>query len=144
MNYDLRTKVRVPEKGETAMNENVSLNDRELEQVSGGASGGSGGAVVKRAVQELGKPYAWGAVGPEAYDNSGLVSYCLTGVHARLGTTSTFLGWTRVSDPQPGDVCVSASHCGIYVGPGEMIHAPMFGAVVSYGPIQSGMIIVRR
>lgn len=124
------------------MNENMELNERELQQVSGGVSGGSS-AAVKRARQELGKPYAWGAVGPEAYDCSGLVSYCLTGVHARLGTTATFMGWTRVSDPRPGDVCVNSSHCGIYIGGNQMIHAPTFGAVVSVGAVQSGMIFVR-
>lgn len=53
------------------------------------------------------------------------------------------MGWTRVSDPQPGDMCTSAIHCGIYVGPGQMIHAPTFGQTVTYGPIQSDMIIVR-
>lgn len=123
---------------------NNLLKEAELENAAGGAGAGTAAnAVVERAIQELGKPYQWGAVGPEAYDASGLVSYCLTGIHARIGTTSTFMSWPRVSDPQPGDICVSSSHCGIYVGPGQMIHAPTFGAVVSYGGIQGGMIIVR-
>lgn len=121
------------------------LKDRELMKVSGGAGGmaSAGSAALARAIQELGKPYQWGAVGPEAYDCSGLVSYCLSGVHVRLGSTDTFMGWNRVSDPQPGDICTSATHCGIYVGPGQMIHAPTFGQTVTYGPIQSDMIIVR-
>lgn len=125
--------------------ETRELKEKELMEVSGGAGIGTsaGSEVVERAVKELGKPYQWGAVGPEGYDCSGLVSYCLTGVHCRIGTTTTFMGWNRVSNPQPGDICTSATHCGIYVGPGSMIHAPTFGAVVSYAPIQSDMIIVR-
>ena len=122
-------------------------SDAELERVTGGVSPDpaprSFAAIAARAQQELGKPYAWGAVGPSEYDASGLVSYCLTGMHMRIGTEQTFMGWPRVSDPQPGDVCVSSSHCGIYMGPGSMIHAPCMGASVSYGGIQSGMIIVR-
>lgn len=126
-------------------NEFMKLKEKELKVVSGGAGGGqTGSAVVARAIQELGKPYQWGAVGPDAYDCSGLVSYCLTGIHARLGTTTTFMSWPRVSDPQPGDICTSASHCGIYVGPGTMIHAPTFGQSVCYGAIQGDMIIVRK
>lgn len=122
-----------------------SLSDRALEQVVGG-SGVSGGesACYARAKAEIGKPYVWGGVGPQGYDCSGLVSYCLTGIHERIGTVSTFMGWPRVSDPQPGDVCVSSSHCGIYAGPGQMIHAPTFGQMVCVGSIQSGMIIVRK
>ena len=100
-------------------------------------------SIVDRAISELGKPYIWGGVGPSGYDDSGLVSYCLTGIHTRIGTTSTFMGWSRVNNPLPGDICVSSSHCGIYVEPNCMIHAPTYGTVVSYGPIQSDMIIVR-
>lgn len=103
----------------------------------------SGNTVVDRAYGELGKPYAWGAVGPNSYDCSGLVSYCLTGSHSRLGTTGTFMGWTHVSNPQPGDVCVNSHHCGIYIGDGQMIHAPRTGDVVKVSGVHSGMVYVR-
>lgn len=103
----------------------------------------SGNTVVDRAYGELGKPYAWGAVGPSSYDCSGLVSYCLTGSHSRLGTTGTFMGWTHVSNPQPGDVCVNSHHCGIYIGDGQMIHAPRTGDVVKVSGVHSGMVYVR-
>ena len=127
-----------------------------------GNSGGSGGssssgpsynpstgnAVVDRARSQLGKPYKWGATGPSSFDCSGLVSYALTGSYSRIGTTATFMGWSRVSNPQPGDVCVvhnsSRQHCGIYIGNGQMIHAPRTGDVVKVGPVQSGMVFVRR
>ena len=104
----------------------------------------NGGSIVSRAYSQLGKPYEWGAFGPNSFDCSGFVSYCLTGSYTRLGTTLTFMGWTRVSNPQPGDVVTTATHCGIYIGNGQMIHAPHTGDVVKVGPVQSGMIYVRR
>lgn len=104
----------------------------------------NGGTIVSRAYSQLGKPYVWGACGPSSFDCSGFVSYCLTGSYTRLGTTLTFMGWTRVSNPQPGDVVTTATHCGIYIGNGQMIHAPHTGDVVKVGPVQSGMIYVRR
>lgn len=104
----------------------------------------NGGSIVSRAYSQLGKPYEWGAYGPNSFDCSGFVSYCLTGSYSRLGTTLTFMGWTRVSNPQPGDVVTTATHCGIYIGNGQMIHAPHTGDVVKVGPVQSGMIYVRR
>lgn len=103
----------------------------------------SGNSVVNRAYSQLGKPYEWGAVGPNSFDCSGLVSYCLTGSYSRLGTTGTFMGWTRVSSPQPGDICVNSHHCGIYIGGGQMIHAPRTGDVVKVSSVHSGMIYVR-
>lgn len=103
----------------------------------------TGNIVVDRAYAELGKPYVWGGVGPDGYDCSGFVSYCLTGRHTRLGTTTTFMGWTRVSDPQPGDICVNSGHTGIYIGGGQMIHASTYGVGVVVGSVQSGMIYVR-
>lgn len=107
-------------------------------------SNANGGTIVSRAYSQLGKPYVWGACGPNSFDCSGFVSYCLTGSYTRLGTTLTFMGWTRVSNPQPGDVVTTATHCGIYIGNGQMIHAPHTGDVVKVGPVQSGMIYVRR
>lgn len=103
----------------------------------------SGNSVVNRAYSQLGKPYQWSAVGPNSFDCSGLVSYCLTGSYSRLGTTGTFMGWTRVSSPQPGDICVNSHHCGIYIGGGQMIHAPRTGDVVKVSSVHSGMIYVR-
>ena len=121
---------------------------------NGGSNGGSsssqpsynpstGNAVVDRAYSKIGCWYSWGAVGPDTFDCSGLVSYALTGSYSRLGTTYTFMAWPQVSDPQPGDICTSSYHCGIYMGGGQMIHAPQQGEQVKVGPVQSDMIIVR-
>ena len=120
---------------------------------SGSSGGGSssnnskpqtvGGTAVDRAYGELGKPYSWGAVGPDSYDCSGLVSYCLLGRHSRLGTAASFMGYTRVSNPKPGDICCNDHHCGIYIGDGQMIHAPRTGDVVKISAVHSGMIYTR-
>ena len=106
-------------------------------------SNANGGTIVSRAYSQLGKPYVWGACGPNSFDCSGFVSYCLTGSYTRLGTTLTFMGWTRVSNPQPGDVVTTATHCGIYIGNGQMIHAPHTGDVVKVASVPSNMRIVR-
>ena len=103
----------------------------------------NGGSIVSRAYSQLGKPYVWGACGPNSFDCSGFVSYCLTGSYSRLGTTLTFMGWTRVSNPQPGDVVTTATHCGIYIGNGQMIHAPHTGDVVKISAVPSNMWYVR-
>lgn len=104
----------------------------------------TGNAIVDRAYSWLGKAdYSMGACSPGLFDCSGFVAYCLTGQYQRLGNTYTFLSWPQVSDPQPGDVCVNAGHCGIYIGDGLMIHCSDYGIGVIIGPVQSGMIYVR-
>lgn len=129
-------------KNNTSNTTRPSGNNTSSNTTSG--SNANGGTIVSRAYSQLGKPYVWGAYGPSSFDCSGFVSYCLTGSYTRLGTTLTFMGWTRVSNPQPGDVVTTATHCGIYIGNGQMIHAPHTGDVVKVGPVQSGMIYVRR
>lgn len=100
--------------------------------------------VVGRARAEIGKPYVWGAAGPDGYDCSGLVSYALTGQHAHLWTTYDFMTWPQTDNPMPGDICTTSEHCGIYLGNGQMIHAPQPGENVKIGPVQAGMIFVKK
>ena len=133
--------------GDTGNDNNDAGNDNSD---NGGSSGGSdydeatGNSVVDRALSQLGKPYAWGMAGPDSYDCSGLVSYALTGSYVHTWSTYDFMGWTQVSDPQPGDICTSWTHCGIYIGNGQMVHAPQTGDVVKISSVHSGMIFVRR
>lgn len=99
--------------------------------------------VVNRAMAELGKPFQFGGSGPNAFDSSGLVSYCLTGQYGvRLGTAATFLSYPEPDDPKPGDICVGNGICGIYIGGNQMIIAPGAGQVVSRKPV-SGMVFRR-
>ncbi len=114
----------------------------------GGSSGGgydvsTGNVVVDRAYNKLGCPYVWGAVGPNTFDCSGFVGYCLTGEYRRKWTSGDFYSLPEVSDPRPGDICSRAGHCGIYIGGGKMIHAPSSGDVVKISNVPSNMKIVR-
>ena len=101
------------------------------------------GSAVSRAYSALGKPYVWGATGPNSFDCSGLVGFCLTGKYTRSCTSASLNALPTVSNPQPGDVCVRAGHCGIYIGNGQMIHAPHTGDVVKVASVPSNMRIVR-
>lgn len=146
---DAATTITNNNRNNTTSNNSSSSSNSNKNNASSSATNNSkpqsvsGNSVVNRAYSQLGKPYQWGAVGPNSFDCSGLVSYCLTGSYSRLGTTGTFMGWTRVSNPQPGDICVNSHHCGIYIGGGQMIHAPQTGDVVKVGSVHSGMIYVR-
>lgn len=146
---DAATTITNNNRNNTTSNNSSSSSNSNKNNASSSATNNSkpqsvsGNSVVNRAYSQLGKPYEWGAVGPNSFDCSGLVSYCLTGSYSRLGTTGTFMGWTRVSSPQPGDICVNSHHCGIYIGGGQMIHAPRTGDVVKVSSVHSGMIYVR-
>ena len=139
---------------EAANNRNNNSSNNNGGNSSGGNKGNGGNSsgssssyvprdAVSRAQSALGKPYVWGAVGPNAFDCSGLVGFCLTGKYKRTYTSSSFAGLPEVSDPRPGDVCYRPGHVGIYVGNGQMIHAPHTGSVVKYASVPSNMIIVR-
>ena len=146
---DVATTITNNNRNNTTSNNSSSSSNSNKNNASSSATNNSkpqsvsGNSVVNRAYSQLGKPYQWAAVGPNSFDCSGLVSYCLTGSYSRLGTTGTFMGWTRVSSPQPGDICVNSHHCGIYIGGGQMIHAPRTGDVVKVSSVHSGMIYVR-
>lgn len=146
---DAATTITNNNRNNTTSNNSSSSSNSNKNNASSSATNNSkpqsvsGNIVVNRAYSQLGKPYQWAAVGPNSFDCSGLVSYCLTGSYSRLGTTGTFMGWTRVSNPQPGDICVNSHHCGIYIGGGQMIHAPQTGDVVKVSSVHSGMIYVR-
>ena len=106
------------------------LTDKQAEQEKNVAA-------TQKKVDELNAQQA--GIGPNSFDCSGFVSYCLTGRYCRLGTTGTFMGWTRVSDPQPGDVVVNSYHTGIYIGNGQMIHASDYNTGVIISSVAAGM-----
>jgi cell wall-associated NlpC family hydrolase len=100
---------------------------------------GSGGArvAVQWAYRELGKPYVWGAAGPDTFDCSGLTQYvwAKAGVYLDHYTGSQWNEAPHVaeSDLQPGDLVFFYSghdHVGIYIGGGRFIAAPHTGANV--------------
>lgn len=120
---------------------------------SGSTSGGStntpaynsgkGSSIVARAQSCLGKPYVYGATGPDSFDCSGLVGYALYGSYGRHVTSGSFASGPFVSNPQPGDVCYKPGHVGIYIGGGQMVHAPAPGQSVCVAGVQGGMRYVR-
>ena len=106
-----------------------------------------GQAAVDLAMQFLGVPYVWGGTSPSGFDCSGLIYY----VYGQLGYSLN-----RVADDQmkngipvsfeelaPGDLVGFgtggyASHIGMYIGDGKMIHAPHTGDVVKITDITTG------
>lgn len=122
-----------------------SNSNKGNSSLSSGSSSGSyvSGSTVSRAYSALGKPYVWGAAGPNSFDCSGLVSFCLTGRYSHTYSSSDFVGLTKVSNPQPGDICVRVGHVGVYIGGGQMIHAPHTGDVVKISAVPSNMWYVR-
>ena len=134
--------------GNNAPSNNNNSNDGDKPNKPSGNNGKpqtvTGNTVVDRAYAQLGKPYGWGAAGPNSFDCSGLVGYCLTGTYGNHWcTTGTIAGWTPVSNPKPGDICINSHHTGIYIGGGQMIHAPQTGDVVKISAVHSDMWYVR-
>lgn len=102
---------------------------------SSAASSYTPGSVVSRAMSKVGNAqYVSAAVGPDAFDCSGFVSWCLLGYPARLGNDRYFGNKPIAADPQPGDVCWRPGHVGIYIGNGQMVNAssPTRGIVIDY------------
>jgi peptidoglycan DL-endopeptidase CwlO len=102
------------------------------------ANGGAGAAVAE-AQRQLGKPYAWGAAGPDAFDCSGLTAWAWRagGVSLPHFSGAQYSSTTHISMSaiQPGDLIFYESpdqHVALYVGGGQIIHAPHAGSVVKY------------
>jgi cell wall-associated NlpC family hydrolase len=129
-----------PYSGSSSSHSNSSYSNKSSSSSSGSYVSGS---TVSRAYSALGKPYVWGAAGPNSFDCSGLVSFCLTGRYSHTYSSSDFVGLTKVSNPQPGDICVRVGHVGVYIGGGQMIHAPHTGDVVKISAVPSNMWYVR-
>jgi peptidoglycan DL-endopeptidase CwlO len=108
-------------------------------------SSGSTSAVIAYAQAQIGKPYQWGAAGPDAFDCSGLTmqAWAQAGVSLDHYTGAQWDETARVaiSDLRPGDLVFygsagpSSHHVGLYVGGGQMIEAPHMGAFVRYASI---------
>ncbi|MFF6993695.1 NlpC/P60 family protein [Streptomyces sp. NPDC008313] len=138
---------------ELARQQAAEEKKREEAQQEPGSSGTSGSSssgstadssyatkaakAVAFARAQVGKPYVWGATGPESYDCSGLTLAAWKSAGVTLPRTTwdqVNAGTTvSVSDIQPGDLVFfydDISHVGLYIGNGLMIHAPKPGAYV--------------
>ncbi|MFG2964270.1 MULTISPECIES: NlpC/P60 family protein [unclassified Streptomyces] len=113
-----------------------------LSQGSVAAPDSRAAAAVSYAYAKLGSPYVWGATGPDSFDCSGLAqaAYRSAGVSIPRTTYAQINAGRRVSrsELQPGDLVFfysGISHVGIYIGNGQMIHAPNPSAPVRIAPI---------
>lgn len=111
-----------------------------------GVTGGGGDRenVVQAALAQVGTPYVWGGAGPGGFDCSGLVMWAFQQAGIALPHSSQALARggqaVSLSDLQPGDVLTfysDASHTGIYIGDGLMVHSPTFGQPVRVVPMTS-------
>ncbi|MFH8569598.1 NlpC/P60 family protein [Streptomyces sp. NPDC017993] len=105
-------------------------------------SSGRAAAAVAAARAVVGSPYSWGGSGPSAFDCSGLTqwAYGRAGVSIPRTSQGQRGAGRQVSlgEAQPGDLVVyrsDASHVGMYVGNGQVVHAPYPGARVRYDPV---------
>ncbi|MFJ3900007.1 C40 family peptidase [Streptomyces sp. NPDC090025] len=93
---------------------------------------------VEFATAQIGKPYVWGAEGPGSYDCSGLTQSAWASAGRPIPRTSQeqwrLLPHVDIKDMRPGDLIVyfkDASHIGMYVGNGAIVHAPRPGRNVT-------------
>jgi cell wall-associated NlpC family hydrolase len=113
-----------------------------------GAPGGRAALAVRAALSRLGRPYVWGATGPNQFDCSGLVhwSYAQAGVHLGRTTYQQIDDGMPVSRSQvrPGDlVFPHAGHVQMAIGNNLVVEAPYSGASVRISPLGSNIAIRR-
>ena len=98
--------------------------------------------VVNAAKSQIGKPYVWGATGPNAYDCSGLAQYAYSQAGKNIGRTTYQQAGAgqhvSVSQAQAGDILMWGDyHDAIYVGNNQYVHAPQPGQNVTQATISS-------
>ncbi|KPH97347.1 NLP/P60 protein [Actinobacteria bacterium OV450] len=108
------------------------------------ADGSRAARAVAFAYGAIGKPYVWGATGPGSFDCSGLTqaAWRSAGVSLPRTTYTQINAGQRVSRDQlaPGDLVFfysGVTHVGLYIGNGQMIHAPRPGSTVRVAPVDS-------
>jgi peptidoglycan DL-endopeptidase CwlO len=106
------------------------------------AIGTRASAAVTAAREAIGRPYVWGSAGPSAFDCSGLMVWAYRQAGVALPRTSQGQAYAGrrvpLSQAEPGDLVIyrgDASHVGMYVGNGHVVHAPYPGALVRYDPV---------
>ncbi|MFV2104577.1 NlpC/P60 family protein [Micromonospora sp. LOL_024] len=97
---------------------------------------------IRTACNQVGKPYVWGATGPNSFDCSGLTQYAYkaAGIYLTHFTGSQWSEGKAISrsDARPGDLVFfrsDVSHVGLYLGNNQMVHAPRAGKPVNVSPI---------
>lgn len=113
------------------------LDSGILDEINARASE-SGKIAVDYATTQIGKPYEWGAEGPDSYDCSGLTSQAWAAAGKPIPRTSQEqwkqLKHVDIKDMRPGDLIIyfdDASHVAMYIGEGAIVHAPRPGRTVT-------------
>ena len=106
------------------------------------------GIAVRAALSRLGRPYVWGATGPDQFDCSGLTqwSYARAGIHLDRTTYQQIYDGVPVprSQVRPGDlVFPTAGHVQLAIGNNLVVEAPHSGATVRISPLGAGVQIRR-
>ncbi|MEV8551233.1 C40 family peptidase [Streptomyces glaucescens] len=107
-----------------------------------------GDRALRYAMRQLGKPYEWGAEGPETYDCSGLTSEAWGHAGTPIPRTSqeqwAELPRVPLTDLRPGDLVVyfpQATHVAIYAGGGKVVHAPRTGEEIRISPLANNPVL---
>lgn len=107
-----------------------------------------GGAAVRYAVRQIGKPYVWGAEGPNSFDCSGLTSQAWAHAGRTIPRTSQEqwrqLPRVPMNALRPGDLVVyfpKATHVALYIGNGLVVQAPRPGSRVKVSPVASNPVL---
>ncbi|MFD8258031.1 NlpC/P60 family protein [Streptomyces griseoluteus] len=108
----------------------------------------AGGQAVRYALDQLGKPYRWGAEGPASFDCSGLTSRAWARAGTPIPRTSQEQ-WARLprvplNSLRPGDLVIyfpEATHVALYLGGGRVVQAPRTGENVKISPLAANPVL---
>ncbi|GHB67471.1 glycoside hydrolase [Streptomyces xanthochromogenes] len=113
------------------------LSTGVLKDINSSASE-QGKKAVKFATDQIGKKYIWGAAGPDTFDCSGLTSQAWLAAGHPIPRTSqeqwAQLPHVAIKDMRPGDLVIyfaDATHVGMYIGDGAIVHSPRPGRTVT-------------